>query len=231
MGKYSFLRTNTALAIFGLILGLIGGFRIANYQYRREQGLALQQAVAQAASGAGAQSVNSASSQNLTPEQRSQMINEVRALIDKAKNNPQDVEAQLDAAAQFIQISRPEEALQFLEQARKVKPDDARTLAGLGVAYSMMGKFNEAINASKQARTLDPQNPRLTLLLAGAYIQSRQNLAEAEQLLKEIEPMMDPRVIASARADLQAARTGQTDSPGGKSVLNHGPEEPKQPKP
>lgn len=228
MGKYAFLRTNAALAIFGLVLGLIGGFRIANYQYRREQGLALQQSVAQAASGS-AQSVNSASSQNLTPEQRSQMINEVRALIDKAKNNPQDVEAQLDAAAQFIQISRPEEALQFLEQARKVKSDDARTLAGLGVAYSMLGKFDQAINASKQARALDPQNPRLTLLLAGSYIQSRQNLAEAEQLLKEIEPLMDPRVIASARADLQAARTGKTEQPGGKSVLNHGPEESKQP--
>jgi Flp pilus assembly protein TadD len=231
-GKYAFLRTNTALAIFGLLLGLIGGFRIANYQYRREQGLALQQSVAQAASGAGStQSTNSSSSQNLTPEQRNQMINEVRALIDKAKNNPQDVEAQLDAAAQFIQISRPEEALQFLEQARKTKPDDARTLAGLGVAYSMMGRFDEAINASKQARTLDPQNPRLTLLLAGAYIQSQQNLAEAEQLLKEIEPMMDPRVIASARADLQAARTGKTESSGNKSVLNHGPEDPKTVKP
>lgn len=228
MGKYAFLRTNTALAIFGLILGLIGGFRIANYQYRREQGLALQQSVAQATSGmGGAQSVNSSSGQNLTPEQRSQMINEVRALIDKAKGNPQDVEAQLDAAAQFIQISRPEESLEFLEQARKVKPDDARTLAGLGVAYSMMGRFDEAITASKQARTLDPQNPRLTLLLAGAYIQSRQNLDEAERLLKEIEPMMDPRVIASARADLQAARSAKPEQPGGKTMLNHGPEETK----
>lgn len=228
MGKYAFLRTNAALTIIGLTLGLMIGFKIANYQHRREQGLALQQSVAQATSGqGGAQSVNSSSSQNLTPEQRNQMINEVRAVIDKAKSNPNDVEAQLDAAAQFIQISRPEEALPFLETARRAKPNDARTLAGFGVAYSMLGRFDEAINVSKQARALDPQNPRLTLLLAGAYIQSRQNLDEAERLLKEIEPVMDPRAIASARADLQTARGGKAEQPGGKTMLNHGPEAPK----
>ena len=36
MSKYAFLRSNAFLVIIGLMLGLIGGFKIANSQYRSE---------------------------------------------------------------------------------------------------------------------------------------------------------------------------------------------------
>src|SRR5262245_64881127 len=88
MSKYAFLRSNASLIIVGLLLRLIGGFKIANSQYRREQGKALKQDIAQATSRMpGSQA-------------------EVNAIIENARANPDDAEAQIKAASQFIQIDR-----------------------------------------------------------------------------------------------------------------------------
>ena len=227
--KYAFLRTNFSLAIIGVVAGLLVGFKAANWQYRHAQGTALQNSVAQANSRLPqSQGNNPGSSQNQTPEQREQMVNEVKALIEKAKSNPNDVEAQLEAADQFIQISRPDEAIQFLEQASKANPNDARTQHGFGIVYSMKGQFEEAVKAAKRSLELSPDNPRVEMLLAATFIQSKTHLDEAETLLKKLEAgkAISPDVIASAREDLKLARTGgSTLSP--KTMLGHGPEEPK----
>jgi len=231
--KYAFLRTNISLAIIGIVVGLVCGFKVANWQYRRAQGAALQNSVAQANNRMPeSQSTNSSSSRNLTPEQREQMISQVKAIIEKAKNSPNDVEAQLEAADQFIQISRPDEAMQFLDQAAKANPNDARTLHGYGIVYSIKGQFDEAIKAAKHSLELNPDNPRVEMLLAAAYIQSKTNLGEAEKLLQKLEAggAISPDVIASAREDLKNARMGSAGATGTKSVLGHGPEEPKNPK-
>ena len=83
--KYAFLRTNVSLAIVGIVVGLVCGFKVANWQYRRAQGVVLQNSVAQANSRMPqTQSTNSSSEQNLTPEQREQMLNQVKAIIEKA---------------------------------------------------------------------------------------------------------------------------------------------------
>lgn len=228
--KYAFLTSKISVVIIGLVLGLFVGFKIANSQYRREQGMSLNNAVAQASGRAsGSQSVNSSNSQDLTPEQRDQIINQVRAIIDKAKNNPQDVEAQLDAADQFIQIGRPEESLQFLQQAVKVKPDDARTTAGLGMANFLMGKYDEAINWSKRSIDLAPKNPGATFLLIASYIRTNKNLDEAERLIKQLEAEgIDQEMVAKAREELNAVRSGGSKS-GSKTMLDHGPENSKVP--
>ena len=170
----------------------------------------------------------------LPPEQREQMFNEIKAIIDKAKANPNDVEAQLEAADQFIQVSQPDEALEFLEQAQKANPNDARAFHGFGIVYTMKGQFAEAITAGKRSLELNPGNPRVQMLLAGAYIQSKTSLDEADRLLREIEASgaIPQQVIASAREDLNNARSGAKDNAGAraKTMLNHGPEEPKNPK-
>src|SRR5262245_33430423 len=101
MSKYAFLRSNASLVIVGLIVGLVGGFKFANVQYRKQQSASLNRDIAQATNGMS------------NPQA------EVTAIIDRAKANPNDAEAQIDAAAQFLQIERPQEAMPFLEQARR----------------------------------------------------------------------------------------------------------------
>ena len=223
--KYSFLRTNVSLAVIGIVLGLACGFKLANWQYRRQQGLSLQASVAQATSRTAQEG-----GQNLSPEQREQMLNQAKAVIDRAKSNPNDVEAQLEAASQFIEIERPDEAIQFLEQAQKADPKDARTQHGFAVVYSMKGQLPESVNAAKRSLELRPGNPSVQMLLAVTYIQAKTNLDEAEKLISGLESAgsVNPEILASARKDLNAARSGGS-APGNKTVLNHGPEEPKPP--
>jgi predicted Zn-dependent protease len=217
--KFDFLKTKVSIGIIGLILGLAVGFKIANLQFRNEQGIIRRNAVVQAA-GQFSQGNN----QNLSPEE---MQNQVRAIIDKAKANPEDVDAQLDAAFQYLQISQPQDALTFLEQARKVGPDDVRPLMGLGVVNMMMGRVDDAIGFAKQAREKEPKNSTVAMVLFGIYVQSRKNLTEAEKLLRELESSgVDPQRLAQMRKDLDAARSGGANSgpeAGSRSTLDHGP--------
>jgi tetratricopeptide (TPR) repeat protein len=220
--KLSFLNQRFTVVLVSVILGLFIGFKFANYQYRNERGATFRNAVAQASE---AQSVNSSSSQNLTPEQRNRIINDTNAIIDKARKNPQDVEAQLEAADRFLEIGRAQESLQFLEQAYKVRPDDARTSASMGMAYFLMGRYDETIDWSKRSIALEDKNPGANVLLIASYIRTNRNLDEAERLINKLES--DPRmsgIIAKAREELKAVRSSNTSK--GRSVLDHGPEDP-----
>jgi len=225
--KLSYLNKRFTVVLVSVILGLFIGFKIANSQYRSEKGISLRSAVAHATGQmAGAQSVNSSSSQNLTPEQRNQILNETRAIIDKANKNPQDVEAQLAAADQFLEIGRAQESLQFLEQAYKVRPDDPRTSAGMGMAYFMMGRFDETIDWSKRSIAIENKNPGATFLLIASYIRTNKNLEEAERLINKLESEnMKPELIARAREELKAVRSSNTGR--GRSALDHAPEDSK----
>jgi Flp pilus assembly protein TadD len=222
MSKYAFLRSNAALIIIGLLLGLVGGFKIANTQYRSEQGAALKR------------DIQRATSETSGPQA------EVSAIIDRAKANPNDVDAQIEAAAQFLQIERPQEAMPFLNQAKNTSPNDPRVNAGFGVAYFMMGQFDQAIDALKRSREQGADSPVVSTFLIGSYIQTRKNLDEAERLLKELETQkIDPARLAQIRADLNAARGGGAVNQGAspseknaeaqkpKTTLSHGPEQPK----
>ena len=226
MSKYAFLRSNASLVIIGLALGLIGGFKIANSQYRIQQSASLKRDIAQATNG-------------MTGPQA-----EVSAIIDKAKANPNDADAQVQAALQYVQIDRFQEAMPFLEQARKVDPSDRRVDAVQGLAFFLQGQFDQAIDSLKRAREHGVNDPSVTSLLIGAYINSKKNLDEAERLYKELESQkVPPNTLADIRADLDAARAGKTvnptvnqgEAPGEKNgetmkprtTLGHGPEQPK----
>ncbi len=225
MSKYAFLRSNGTLVIVCTLLGLIGGFKIANSQYRAQQSASLKRDIDKATSD------------------KAGMQAEVSAIIERAKANPNDAEAQLEAAAQFLQIQRPREAMPYLEQARKADPNDRRGAAGLGVAHFMLGEFDQAIEFLKRSREQGADSPFVTKFLISSYIQIKKNLDEADRLLKDLEAKgEDPAEIKQLRADLETARTGGSANSGAaqsdpskdagatskpKTVLSHGPEEPR----
>lgn len=224
--KYAFLRTNLALVIIGLIIGLASGFKLANWQYRHKAGQSLQNSVAQAA-GRLSQQGGDSGGKNMSPQQREQMFNEIKAVIDKAKANPNDVEAQLDAADQFIKVSQPDEALEFLEQAKKANPNDARTMHGFALVYSMKTQFEDAIKAAKRSLEINPANSRVQMLLFTIYLESKTHLDEADKIISDLESRgeLDAQIISRAREDLSKAKTGMGS--GAKSTLDHGPKDPK----
>ena len=225
MSKYAFLRTRISFAIIGLVLGLVGGFKLANSQYRSAQNQAVNAGLSQALSRMPAAGQGGGGD----------ATGEIQAIMERARNNPNDAEAQMDAASQFIQIERPQEAMPFLERAEKAKPNDPRIMAGLGVAQFMLGNLDQAANWLKRSREAGAKEPTVTSLLIGAYIQTGKNLDEAERLLKELETQgIDPTRLARIREDLVAARQGRLQAPAGapaapppaksRTTLNHGPE-------
>jgi tetratricopeptide (TPR) repeat protein len=218
--KFDFLKTKVSVCIIGLIIGSAVGFKIANLQLRHEQGESRKKAVVEAAGRFSDPSNN----QNMSPEQ---INNQVRAIIDKAKANPEDVEAQMEAAFQYIQIEQYQAAITILDQARKIAPRDVRPLLGLGVANMYMGRVDEAIGLGKQARQMEPKNPTVAMVLLSFYVESRKNLPEAEKLLGELESSgMDSQRLAELRGKLDAARSGGSNSgsgTGSRSTLDHGP--------
>ena len=121
-------KENTLFGIVGLLLGLIVGFYFANSV---NQGAVVVSAAGsqQPASGnlpPGHPTVNGNSTNGSMPE--------TQAVIDKAKQNPTDFQAQLDAAELYYQIQRFDGAIEFLKKANELQPDNYEVIVQLGNA-------------------------------------------------------------------------------------------------
>ncbi|MFN0124209.1 MAG: tetratricopeptide repeat protein [Blastocatellia bacterium] len=228
-------RKSFVYAIGGLLIGMTGGFKLANDSFRRAQAAEIearaQRALSQPA-GAAAAGADPA----MNPQQREKIINETREMIENARKTPTDFAAQMRAADQFMQIRRPEGAMEFLENARKLKPDDPDVLTELAGAFFFLEKFPEAITNARRALKAKSDNPPATFYLAYSLIMSGRDLNDAEQLLNKLEessrnaPPEAREALAEMRQRLQAARQGKVTSPqpaagDAKTTLSHGPEE------
>jgi tetratricopeptide (TPR) repeat protein len=217
MSKYAFLRSNASLVIIGSLLGLFSGFKIANSQYRNSQSEALKRDI------------------NRVTSEMPGTPAEVKKIIEKAKANPNDVQAQIIAATHFIEADLPQEALPFLEQARKVDPNNPRVSAGFGFAHFMLAKYDQAIDWLNRSRDQGADDPTVTALLIGSYIRTGTNLDEANRLINELEAMgIGADRLARMREELNAVRSGAAGNPGAtpqpRTTLSHGPEPPKRAK-
>jgi tetratricopeptide (TPR) repeat protein len=127
-------KENILFTLVGLFAGLIIGFMFANSVNQR-----------QAMSPAGAMP-----SSAVLPDGHPATgttggsIAEVQSAIEKARGEPENFEAQIKAAELFYQIQRFDGAVEFLERAAKLKPDDQDTAVNLGNAYFDAGRYDDA---------------------------------------------------------------------------------------
>lgn len=214
--KYSFLSSKTSILILGLILGSLAGFKIANSQYRHTREKVLTSRVRAASATI-----------------KGELTTEQQAFVDKANKSPQDIGAQLDAASAMMQIMRLDDAVKYFDQANKLAPDHPETLRGLAMANLIREDWSEVLRYSMRYIELNhPENDGVSFSLAVAYIETKQKLDDADRILSKIEQngQFNEDMIGKARAGLKAAleqvKPGTNANP--KSVLNHGPEEPKK---
>jgi tetratricopeptide (TPR) repeat protein len=221
---FKLLKTNGSILLIGLLIGLVGGFKFANSNYRKAQIAAVNAQAAKAAANLGTAQAGGSDAHSAGQAQ-----NQVNELIERARANPNDYDAQLDAADQYLQIQRPQSALEFLQKALKLKPTDPRAMSAQSTAYLLLGNFPESAQWARKALGQKPDDLGAKLLLVLALTESRQNLGEAEQLLNQLDKVRPgDKVLADARESLKAAQgAGAGNANPTKSTLDHGPAAPK----
>jgi tetratricopeptide (TPR) repeat protein len=99
------------------------------------------------------------------------------------------VQAYEELAARLFQQQDFKEAAFYYAQAAKLKPDDARTQASLGICLAITKEYQKALPCLRQAVRLDPQNPsalnELAWILATAPDPKARDGPEAVRLAKQ----------------------------------------------
>ncbi len=146
-------------ALIGILLGFMGSFfwvRSINE------------------SSAGAAPRTSSGAPSGQPSQQA-MMGDVAAIIEKAKKNPQDYEAQIDAARVHAQIGRIKESVEFLEKAYQINPKELGKLEGamgfVGQHYLEEKHFDEAESWFRRALEFQPDEIELHIELASTFLE------------------------------------------------------------
>lgn len=150
-------KDNILFGVIGLLLGFIVGFMFANNANQQ----------------APKPRTPTASQSNLPPDhpqlpsnavadqpgsQAGAAMPAVQEAIQKARNEPDNFEAQKQAGDMFYQIQRWDEAIDFWLKANKLKPDDYETIVNIANAYFEAGKYELAEQWYTSALTKKPDD-------------------------------------------------------------------------
>jgi tetratricopeptide (TPR) repeat protein len=116
------------------------------------------------------------------------MMGNVAATIEKAKNNPKDFAAQIDAAKVFNQIGRIAETVEYLQKAYAINPTEFSQLGAsgfLGQYYSDQKNFAEAETWFTRAVEAEPNEGDLYVALAETFI--KRQPPQPERAVQELQ--------------------------------------------
>ena len=176
-------RENLLFAIIGILLGFIVGFMLASSM---SQKAAMQQA--SASSQAMPADHPPLGAQNAPDPQAVRA--EVSASLEKARSEPNNFEAQTEAASLYFQIQRYDKAIEFLLNANQLKPTDYRTVVMLGLANLEAGGFEVAEKWYRAAMKMKEDDVMVLAGLAAATLQKGDAKA-AEDAIAKLEKV-DP---------------------------------------
>lgn len=202
-------KENSLFGIVGLLVGLIVGFMFAN---------SVNKGAAEV-SPAAAMKLNS----NIPPGHPDigsttaatgapgAMQPEVQAAIDKAKQSPDDFDAQVKAAAMYYQIERFDDAIALLKRANQLKPEDQEVIVHLGNANFDGNHYEEAEKwyVAALAKKADDVNVRTDLGLTFVFRDPPNYDRAIQEFNKSLE--IDPNHIQTLQ-NLTVAYTKKGDS-------------------
>ncbi|MEZ5346788.1 MAG: tetratricopeptide repeat protein [Pyrinomonadaceae bacterium] len=142
-------KSGITFGIVGIIIGLTVGFFGANYLNRNSEGQISGSPAPLNSPG------NMASPRNTAPGAQ---FADVQKVIDLAKTEPDNYEAQIEAGEMFSKIERFEEALPYYETAHKLKPEDLKANIILGNGYFDAKQYEKAGTYYAKALEIDPNN-------------------------------------------------------------------------
>lgn len=134
-------KENTLFGVIGLLLGLIVGFMFANNINQKTTVAPVPSAIKQNSNmPEGHPDINGSTN----PSQPTVSMSEVQAAIEKAKQEPDNFQAQMKAAEVHYQIENYDKTIEYLKQANKIKPEDYEVIVNLGNANFDSGNYTEA---------------------------------------------------------------------------------------
>lgn len=150
-------KENILYGVIGLLLGVIIGY-IGTQTINRNYGSA------SAAQSAGNRMPGGAAGQAAGGPPAA-----VMEAIQKARNEPNNFDLQMQAADLYMQIGRYENALEFLQRAQQLKPNDFDVLAHLGNVNFDLERYEEAAKWYQAALKLKPEDVNMRTDLGASY--------------------------------------------------------------
>jgi len=186
-------RENILFAIIGLLLGFIVGFMFAS---------SMSQKAAMQPAAAGTQQLPAdhppvGAAQNDANSQG--MFAQVQAALEKARSEPKNFDAQVQAADLYYQIQRYDKAIEYLLKANELKPTDYRTVVLLGLVNLDAGHYDTAEKWYRAAMKMKSDDVMVLAGLADTTLKKR-DAKGAEDAIARLEKV-DPNSV-----DLQQFR-------------------------
>jgi tetratricopeptide (TPR) repeat protein len=160
-------KSNLFYGFGGLVIGLIIGFIVANSINRN----ALTQPTT--AQNIPATNAPISASQPSVAVQTTQdkMLPQVNETLEKAKNEPDNFEAQVKAGDMYAQIQRFDKAAEFYEKAYKIKPDNYQTIVNIGNSYLDSKQYEAAEKWYLQALEKNPEDVNVRTDLGVTFVE------------------------------------------------------------
>ena len=194
-------RDNLLFAIIGILFGFIVGFLFATNMSQRiadaPTALSSGQLPADHPPTAAGQGSGGG------------MQAEIAASLEKARNEPQNFEAQVSAAQLYYQIQRFDQAIEFLLKANQLKPDDYQTVVALGLVNLDAGHYGVA-ETWYRAALLKKSDDTATLAGLAAATLGKGDAKAAEAAIANLEKV-DPTSVdlPQFRARLTSLKSGE----------------------
>ena len=162
------MQKNILYGIGGLTAGLIIGFLAANSINRS----AISQSdVAQTQTAAPFANRQVQSSDIKEQPPQGKPLPEVSEKIDKAKNEPKNFDAQMEAGNLYLKIQAFDKAQEFYDRAEQLKPSDYEKIVQLGNGFFDIGKFEKAEKWYEQALAKKPDDVNVRTDLGITFIE------------------------------------------------------------
>ena len=158
-------KENILFVIVGLLAGFMFGFFFANSVNQSAMVSTPPAMQPGAQQGAGLPSGHPA-----VPGAGGGAVPEVTAAIERARQNPNDFEAQMKAAELYYQIQRFEGAIEFLKKASELQPDNYDVLVNLANANFDAGKYDEAEKTYTKALQKKPDDLNVRTDMALTFV-------------------------------------------------------------
>lgn len=172
-------RENLLFAIIGLLLGFIVGFMFAS---------SMSQRAAQTASASQSLPADHPPIGSQNAPDPAAMRQQVTAKIEKARNEPTNFDAQVEAAELYYQIQRYDQSIEYLLKANQLKPADYETVATLGLVNLDAGHFDQAEKWYRAAIKMKSDDERVLAGLAAATL-GKGDAKAAEDAIAQLEKL------------------------------------------